>query len=113
TQGIGVGLLVFAFVLCTLAQVHLGKSWRLGIDYQNETALVENGIYRYSRNPIFLSMVASVLGLFLIVPTAFTLGLGVLSYVLAQIQVRLEEEHLARLHDARYAEFCRRVPRWM
>jgi protein-S-isoprenylcysteine O-methyltransferase Ste14 len=33
----------------------LGKSWRVGVIEEQETELIEEGIYRYSRNPYFMS----------------------------------------------------------
>jgi protein-S-isoprenylcysteine O-methyltransferase Ste14 len=32
----------------------MGNSWRIGIDEEKDSALVESGVFRRSRNPIFL-----------------------------------------------------------
>jgi protein-S-isoprenylcysteine O-methyltransferase Ste14 len=58
-------------------------------------------------------MMLTLFGLFLVIPNALTLltlGLGV---VLIQIQVRLEEEFLARTHGEEYILYRRRVRRWI
>ena len=41
----------------------MGKSWRVGIDNQNPDNLITHGIYRLSRNPIFLGLDGIVISL--------------------------------------------------
>jgi protein-S-isoprenylcysteine O-methyltransferase Ste14 len=91
----------------------MGESWRIGIDEEHRTPLVRKGVFGVSRNPIFLGMISTLLGLFLVTPNAVTLlvlGLGV---VLIQIQVRLEEEFLSSAHGEDYEEYRREVRRWL
>lgn len=109
----GLGLLVVSLVWTVAAQASLGKSWRIGIDAVNETELIRAGLYRISRNPIFLGMRATLLGFFLVLPNAVTLTVVVLAEALIQIQVRLEEEFLAAKHGPRYAEYQRSTRRWL
>jgi protein-S-isoprenylcysteine O-methyltransferase Ste14 len=110
---VGLGLLAASLVWTVIAQASLGKSWRIGIDTVNETELVKVGVYRISRNPIFLGMRATLLGFFLVLPNAVMLAVVVLGEALIQIQVRLEEEFLAAKHGARYAEYQRSTRRWL
>lgn len=109
----GMAVMMAALVWTVIAQVHMGQSWRIGIDYQHRTALITSGVFRYSRNPIFVGMMASMAGLFAVLPCALTLLLLVMTVALIQIQVSLEEQHLQRLHGDDYADYCRRVPRWL
>lgn len=91
----------------------MGESWRIGIDEERRAPLVRKGVFGLSRNPIFLGMISTLLGLFLVIPTAVTLlvlGLGV---VLIQIQVRLEEEFLSGAHGRDYEEYRSDVRRWL
>lgn len=110
---VGVALLGFAFVWIVAAQMQMGNAWRIGIDAATRTELVEQGLFRVSRNPIFLGMRALLLGLFLVLPNALTLALWLLGDVLLQLQVRLEEEHLQRLHGKAYTTYRQRVRRWL
>jgi protein-S-isoprenylcysteine O-methyltransferase Ste14 len=74
---------------------------------------VRKGVFGLSRNPIFLGMMLTLLGLFLVIPNAVTqlvLGLGV---VLIRIQVRLEEELPSREYGDDYADYRRDVRRWL
>lgn len=112
-QGLGVLLLVASFAWTAVSQAQMGDSWRIGIDHQRETELVQDGIYSRSRNPIFVGMRLTMLGVFLCLPNALTLAVFILSDVLIQIQVRLEEEHLLRLHGDAYRQYRGRVRRWL
>lgn len=109
----GLVLLVASLVWTAVAQTQMGTSWRIGIDKKNQTGLVEKGLFTVSRNPIFLGMRLALAGFFLTIPNAVTLLTLGLGDVLMQIQVRLEEEHLGSLHGEKYAEYCRRVRRWL
>lgn len=109
----GFTLMTIALGWVLVAQAQMGASWRIGIDNAHLTALVQHGLFRYSRNPIFLGMRICLLGLLLVLPNAVNLTLCVLGEVLIQIQVRLEEEHLTKLHGAAYDEYRRRTRRWI
>lgn len=110
---IGVVLLAIAFVWVLVAQVHMQKSWRIGIDEDVKTELVQRGLFKLSRNPIFLGMRLMLLGLFLILPSAATLAILIAGDLLIQIQVRLEEEFLTRAHGQAYLNYKKQVRRWL
>lgn len=110
---VGIGLLLISLGWTVLAQIQMGNSWRIGIDEERETALVQAGLFRFSRNPIFLGMIISLFGFFLTVPNALTLLFLVLGFALIQIQVRLEEQFLSGLHGEKYNEYRSLVRRWL
>lgn len=112
-QYAGIGMLLVSLGWTILAQIQMGNSWRIGIDEEKETALVQTGLFGFSRNPIFLGMQITLLGFFLATPNVLTLLILVLGFVLIQIQVRLEEEFLAEKHGAEYENFQRQVRRWI
>ena len=103
---VGVALLTFAFLWIVAAQTQMGDAWRIGIDEKVQTNLVRRGLFRLSRNPIFLGMRLLLFGLFLTLPSAVMLALWWLGDVLLQIQVRLEEEHLSRVHSEVYQDYA-------
>src|SRR5215207_7619796 len=102
---IGVLLLLLSLVWTSVAQSHMGEAWRIGIDTENRTPLVQKGLFGISRNPIFFGMMLTLLGLFLTLPNAFTLLASVLGIVLIGVQVRLEEEYLAEVYPEAYGEY--------
>ena len=112
-RSIGVLLLLLSLVWIVLAQAQMGEAWRIGIDTEHRTLLVQNGLFAISRNPIFVGMMVTLLGLFLTLPNAITLLTFVLGVVLIGVQVRLEEDYLAQLHPEAYSDYRRRVRRWL
>ena len=110
---IGVLVLVLSLVWITVAQSQMGEAWRIGIDAEHRTPLVQKGLFGISRNPIFLGMMVTLLGLFLTLPNALTLLAFVVGVVLIGVQVRLEENYLAQVHPEAYREYRQRVRRWL
>ena len=108
---VGLTLMLLALVLTIIAQNQMKDSWRIGIDNDMKTELMTSGLFSVSRNPVFLGMIVSLIGLFLITPNAATLLFLILGYVLIQIQIRLEEEHLYRQHGETYLDYLIKVRR--
>lgn len=110
---VAVTVLMVAFCLVLLAPAQMGNSWRIGIDDENTTALVTRGIFRFSRNPIFLGMRLNLLGLFLVMPNALTIALWLLGDIAIQMQVFLEETHLQQQHGLAYQQYQACTPRYL
>lgn len=107
----GLFLVHAAMIWIVIAQSHMKQSWRIGIDAKNKTALVTNGLFSISRNPVFLGMIISTAGIFLILPNAITFFVAVTSYIIIQIQIRLEEEYLQKMHGTIYTDYKQKVKR--
>lgn len=110
---VGLVLLLLALVWTIIAQTNMKNSWRIGIDAKMETELITTGLFQYSRNPIFLGLIFSLVGLFLITPNALTILFMVLGIVLIQIQIRLEEEFLIKQHGEKYTDYLKKVKRFI
>lgn len=98
--------------LVVVAQAQMGRSWRIGIDAA-PTALVTHGVFRLSRNPIYLGIVILTVGVALVAPCGFTITGAWLVYVLVGFQARAEEEHLVRLHGDAFTRWAGRVGRFV
>lgn len=112
-QFIGWGLLLLSLVFVWTAQSQMANSWRIGIDEQHKTELVTNGLFSYSRNPVFLGVMIANFGLLLIIPNAFTLLILSLSMVSINTQIRLEETFLKDTHGKVYEQYKNEVRRWI
>lgn len=110
---VGAAILALSFLILLVAQAQMGISWRIGIDEGKSTPLVRRGLFSVSRNPIFLSMRLSLLGLLLAWPTALNLLFLVVAEILIQVQVRLEEQHLLKIHGEEYRRYQAAVRRWL
>ena len=102
---LGLILIHISLLWITIAQYQMSTSWRIGIDEINKTDLVTKGIFSVSRNPIFIGMILSVFGLFLIIPNAITLCCTLTTYIVIQIQIRLEEDFLEKQHGKEYVDY--------
>lgn len=112
-QYAGVILMILAFIWVVIAQFQMKDSWRIGIDDQVNTKLITTGLFRFSRNPVFLGMNVSLSGFFLAFPTVIAFFFAVIGSVLMQIQIRLEEEHLLKQHGEVYQAYKMKVNRML
>ena len=95
------------------AQSQMTTSWRIGVDKINKTYLVTRGLFSFSRNPIFLGVLMGNLGVFFVIPNAFTLVILSLSIVSVNTQIRLEETFLMEEFGEAYLSYKQKVRRWL
>lgn len=107
----GFALLHISMLWIFIAQMQMGRSWRIGIDEKNKTELVTHGIFSISRNPIFFGMIIAMLAAFMILPNIITFFLAVGGYIIIQIQIRLEEEFLEKSFGSQYISYKKKVRR--
>tara|TARA_R110002126_G_scaffold55819_2_gene149639 strand:+ start:30807 stop:31391 length:585 start_codon:yes stop_codon:yes gene_type:complete len=110
---IGWGFLIISLIVVWFAQSQMANSWRIGIDKKNKTKLVTKGLFSISRNPIFLGIMLANIGLFLIIPNAFTLLIISLSTISINTQIRLEEDFLKLEFGNDYLKYSKKVRRWI
>jgi protein-S-isoprenylcysteine O-methyltransferase Ste14 len=109
----GIVALGVSLILIVAAQADMGPSWRIGVDTKALPALVEKGVFAWSRNPIFLGMRINLAGLLFLVPSGVTLAIALLGEALITVQVRLEEDYLEGALGEPYRTYTSRVPRWI
>lgn len=102
-----------ALIWIIIAQIQMSSSWRVGIDYDSKTELKTTGLFSVSRNPVFLGIIVTLFGFFVVIPNAITLLVAVTSSILMQIQVRLEETFLVNVHGIAYSDYYKNVRRWI
>ncbi|MFS4428279.1 methyltransferase family protein [Chryseobacterium sp. S90] len=112
-QYTGLVLMMMALIWVVIAQLQMKNSWRIGIDSTTKTDLVTHGLFRFSRNPIFLGMTISLIGFWLVFPTVIALAFFLIGSILIQIQIRLEEEYLLKEHGQIYLTYKMRVKRML
>jgi protein-S-isoprenylcysteine O-methyltransferase Ste14 len=99
------------------------NGWSLWLFGRHETgllpgqatrAMIEEGPYRLSRNPLYVGMLALYLGLALLVPTFWGVVLFPAAVVLVLWgAIRPEERFLHQRFGATYDDYARRVRRWL
>jgi len=115
TGGFLLGLLLAfgGLALMVRAQLEMGASWRIGVDESARPGLVTHGLYRWTRNPIYLAMFLAFGGLMLMLPTWITLIALVGTLIGVQRQVREEEAYLVRTYGDEFRSYAARVGRFV
>ncbi|MGH8519098.1 MAG: methyltransferase family protein, partial [Panacagrimonas sp.] len=95
---LGAVLLFGGLLLQAAAMLDLGASWRIGIEEGARPGLVTGGLYRFSRNPIFLALLAALAGYMLLLPTLLSAAILVGAYLAIRQQIAEEETYLVRAY---------------
>ncbi len=106
-------LLSVGFIWVLMVHFYLGNNWRSGIDPDGPTLLVTTGIYRFTRNPMFIGIIVAQLGFFLALPSVFTAVCLLIGVIALRRQTQAEEQHLSEKFGAGYADYVAKVPRWI
>lgn len=109
----GFGLSVCGLLLSFIAQLQMGHSWRLQHNPGEATSLVTNGLFRWSRNPVYLGLGFAFSGFFLMLPNAFSMCFLVLMYAAVSVKIRLEEAYLEKVHSEAFLRYRSKVRRWL
>ncbi len=91
----------------------LGESWRVGILEGQSTALVEAGIYRFSRNPYFVAYLLMFAAYTILLQNLVLLALSCVGFGLIHAMILKEEAYLEGLHGQAYRDYRSRVPRYL
>lgn len=76
--------------------------------------LVAKGLYKYTRNPIYVAHILIYLGLFILLGYLTLLVLFIIGIIAAHIYlVRVEEPALVKRYGQEYRKYMTRVPRWL
>ena len=110
----GIVLAMLGIALTVWAQLDMGDSWRIGVDADETTELVQGRVFGWVRNPIYSAMLVFEFGLALVTPNAVTFAGSILAIGALQAQVRrVEEPYLLAKHGAAYRDYTRRVGRFI
>ena len=81
---------------------------------EEPASLVSAGLYRHSRNPMYVGVLLVVFGQALLFASSAIAVYGLVGWLLLNLAVRcIEEPHLRAKQGAEYEEYCRQVPRWI
>lgn len=110
-----VALLLLLLNLCVAVASLLGlrDSWRVGVIEGQKTELIEGGIYRFTRNPYFVSYLIMFVAYTILLQNTILLGLSLAGFGLIHAMVLKEERHLAARHGTMYLQYLERVPRYL
>ena len=81
---------------------------------EQASRIVQNGVYRFSRNPMYLGMVCYLAAWAAHLAQPLTwLGIAVFVLYITRFQIMPEERALLQKFGEEYADYCHRVRRWL
>ena len=110
---LGAAIALACFLASRRCWKMMGKSWRMGIDPSEQTALVTGGPFAYVRHPIYALSQAMMLATVLAIPSPLMIAAGLVHIVLLHWEARREERHLLQVHGDEYGIYCQRVRRFI
>ena len=113
-QVVGGVVIVIGLLLLVTANGLFVRAGTEVIPFREVSALVTTGIYRFTRNPMYLGMAAVLLGCALTVGVVSALLVPVAFVVIIELRfIRPEEQMLRQLFPEEYPAYCQRVRRWL
>jgi protein-S-isoprenylcysteine O-methyltransferase Ste14 len=107
----------FALLAAWLLVSALGGFRRRGNDprpWRADSALVEEGAYRHTRNPMYLGMALAYVAITLAFNSLWPLlTLGPVLFAIQHYVIGREEAYLAQRFGQPYLDYCQRVRRWL
>ena len=100
------------FALLFIGRLGLGDSFRIGSP-KEATRLRVNGLFRFSRNPMYLGVYATLLAAVLYTLNPAVLLLAAFVIAVHHKIVLAEEEHLREAFGEEYSDYCRLVRRYL
>ena len=81
---------------------------------EQASSLVSSGIYRFTRNPMYVGVSCALVAWAVFLDSAWAL-LGPVAFVLyiGRFQIAPEERALEKLFGSEYADYCAKVRRWL
>jgi protein-S-isoprenylcysteine O-methyltransferase Ste14 len=113
TEWSGVVFCFAGLALLLWSLISFGKSFRVGIDMGRPDKLVTDGIFAYSRNPIYVAFAFILIGEFLIFSNWILLIYVFAGFWLFHRQVLRKEEYLKTHYGQEYTHYCRQVRRYL
>ncbi|OIP95364.1 hypothetical protein AUK40_06040 [Candidatus Wirthbacteria bacterium CG2_30_54_11] len=102
---------VTGLVLAGISLSGLGGSTRMGLPVE-KTFLKVQGIYRFSRNPMYLGFHLMTLSSMLYMHTVLISGLGLYSLIIYHFIILGEERFLTAAFGDSYKNYCQKVHRY-
>ncbi|MCB0665037.1 MAG: isoprenylcysteine carboxylmethyltransferase family protein [Saprospiraceae bacterium] len=113
-QTFGFIIAILGLATSFIGQLQMRGSWRLSTDAnRSAVGLITDGLFKYSRNPIYLGLIIAFFGFFLIAP-----NLGSLLFLLSMLLVLYrkiisEEAFLSQKVGDYYDNYASRTKRWL
>jgi len=109
---VSLSLWVAGFALLLIGRFGMGSSFRLGSPKES-TGLKVDGLFRFSRNPMYLGVFATLLASVLYTLNPVLLLISIFIVIIHHKIVLAEEVYLQKVFGQEYLDYCRRVRRYI
>lgn len=112
TKIIGMTLWVAGFLFLFTGKFSLGKSFRIGVANE-KTDFIAGGIYRISRNPMYLGLYLTFLGCMVYSLNIIYIVISLLVIAVHHMITLAEEKELTAIYGDPYCFYCKQVRRYL
>jgi protein-S-isoprenylcysteine O-methyltransferase Ste14 len=112
TASLGLILWVGGFLLLYVGRFSLGQSFRIGVANE-KTVFIVNGIYKISRNPMYLGLYATLIGSMFYTSNIVYMLVSFFIITTHHIITLGEEKELLLKYGNTYKEYCDKVRRYI
>jgi protein-S-isoprenylcysteine O-methyltransferase Ste14 len=105
-------LWVLGFSLLFVGRFGMGSSFRIGQPKEN-ISLTTTGLFKISRNPMYLGVYATILASIVYTANVFVLLIGVFVIIVHHKIVLSEEKYLQQKFTKKYDDYCIKVRRYI
>jgi protein-S-isoprenylcysteine O-methyltransferase Ste14 len=105
-------LLIVGLIFTVISLVNLGKSTSLGLPTE-ETQLKTNGLYNFSRNPMYVGFNLITISAMVYTLSWFVIALGVYSLIVYHLIILGEENFMSTRFGEDYKVYKARVRRYL
>ncbi len=111
-QNISIFILLIGLFFTIVSLINLGKSTRLGLP-SNDTKLKTNGLYKYSRNPMYVGFDLITISAMIYTLNWVIIILGVYSLITYHLIILGEENFMINRFGEEYKNYKLRVRRYL
>ena len=106
-------LAIIGLIITVMSQQQMGSSWRAIVAKSKRTELITHGLFKYSRNPVYMGTLILFFSVVILFPHILMLICFLFAYSSIELLVRFDEEpHLKKVHGEEYESYCKRVNRF-
>ena len=109
---IAVAMLYPGVIIVSVSMINLGKSLKVGLP-SGETTLQTHGLYRYSRNPLYVGVHLITLASCIYFPDLLNISFAIYGIYLHHLIIRQEEHFLKRRFGNSWMVYCSKVRRYI
>lgn len=111
-DAIGTLLLIIGMALLYLSLWNLGRFTKMGLPKNDEIALQTTGIYRLSRNPMYVGLILLAMASTLLLPNLLNIFLTLSGILIHHRIILREEAFLEEKFGGKYRDYRRRTRRY-